>query len=124
MAKLLADLNMFRIHRSWEDMFLAALGVLLLVSPVVMLGEMPAPVMVSVLATGIVILALSLFEVMMAGRWEEVIEFFVGLWLAASVFVLDYGAASQLRIWHFVIGVLVALMAAFEFWQDSVKKRS
>jgi len=105
-------------------MFLAALGVLLLVSPVVMLGEMPAPVMVSVLATGIVILALSLFEVMMAGRWEEVIEFFVGLWLAASVFVLDYGAASQLRIWHFVIGVLVALMAAFEFWQDSVKKRS
>jgi hypothetical protein len=43
MAKLLANLNMFRVHRSWEDMFLAGLGVLLLVSPVVMLGEMPAP---------------------------------------------------------------------------------
>lgn len=85
---------------------------------------MPAPVMVSVLASAVVILALSLFEVMMAGRWEEVIEFFVGLWLTVSVFVLDYGMASQLRIWHFVFGTLVALMAAIEFWQDSMEKRS
>ena len=122
MAKLLANLNIFKVHRSWEDLFSAALGVLLLVSPIIVQGEMPAPVMFSVLCAGIVILALSLFEVMMAGRWEEVIEFFLGLWLAVSVFVLDYGIAADLRIWHFVIGALVALMAAIEFWQDSVKK--
>ena len=122
MAKLLANLKIFKVHRSWEDLFSAALGVLLLVSPIMVQGEMPAPVMFSVLCAGIVILALSLFEVMMAGRWEEVIEFFLGLWLAVSVFVLDYGIAADLRIWHFVIGALVALMAAIEFWQDSVKK--
>jgi hypothetical protein len=103
-------------------LFSAALGVLLLVSPIMVQGEMPPPVMFSVLIAGIVILAVSLFEVMMAGRWEEIIQFFLGLWLAVSVFVLDYGIASQLRTWHFVIGALVALMAAIEFWQDSVKK--
>jgi hypothetical protein len=122
MAKLLANLNIFKVHRSWEDLFSAALGVLLLVSPILVQGDMPPPVMFSVLMAGIVVLAVSLFEVMMAGRWEEVIQFVLGLWLAVSVFVLDYGAAGQLRVWHFVIGALVALMAAIEFWQDSLKK--
>ena len=122
MAKLLANLNIFKVHRSWEDLFSAALGVLLLVSPILVQGDMPPRVMSSVLLAGIVVLAVSLFEVMMAGRWEEVIQFVLGLWLAVSVFVLDYGAAGQLRVWHFVIGALVALMAAIEFWQDSLKK--
>ena len=122
MAKLLSNFSVFKTHQSWEDLFSAALGVLLLVSPIMVQGEMPPPVMFSVLIAGIVILAVSLFEVMMAGRWEEIIQFFLGLWLAVSVFVLDYGIASQLRTWHFVIGALVALMAAIEFWQDSLKK--
>jgi len=122
MARLLSNFNVLKTHQSWEDLFSAALGVLLLVSPIMVQGEMPPPVMFSVLSAGIVILAVSLFEVMMAGRWEEIIQFFLGLWLAVSVFVLDYGLAAQLRVWHFVIGALVALMAAIEFWQDSVKK--
>jgi hypothetical protein len=54
--------------------------------------------------------------------WEEVIQFVPGVWLAVSVFVLDYGLAAQLRVWHFVTGVLVALMAAIAFWQGPVKK--
>ena len=111
-----------RVAWGWEDLFSAALGVLLLVSPIMVEGDMPPQVMFSVLSAGIVILALSLFEIMMAGRWEEVIQFFIGLWLAVSVFVLDYGIAFELRALHFAIGALVALMAAFEFWQDSVKK--
>jgi hypothetical protein len=122
MAKLLANLNVFKVHRSWEDLFSAALGVLLLVTPILVQGEMPLPVMFSVLIAGIVVLAVSLFEIMMAGRWEEIIQFALGLWLAVSVFVLDYGAAGQLRVWHFVIGALVALVAAIEFWQGSLKK--
>ena len=122
MARLLSNFNVLKTHQSWEDLLSAALGVLLLVSPIMVQGEMPPPVMFSVLSAGIVILAVSLFEVMMAGRWEEVIQFVLGLWLAVSVFVLDYGIASQLRAWHFVIGALVALIAAIEFWQDSMKK--
>ena len=122
MAKLLANLNVLKVHRSWEDLISAALGVLLLVSPIMVPGEMPPAVMFSVLSAGIVVLAVSMFEIMMPGRWEEIIQFVLGVWLAISVFVLDYGAAAQLRIWHFVIGALVALMAAIEFWQDSMKK--
>ena len=49
-------------------------------------------------------------------RWEEVAEFVCGLWLIASPF--DYAGSGALTIWHFILGVLVALLAAFEFWQD------
>ena len=65
MAKLLANLNVLKVHRSWEDLISAALGVLLLVSPIMVPGEMPPAVMFSVLSAGIVVLAVSLFEIMM-----------------------------------------------------------
>ena len=114
--------NVLKVHRSCEDWFSAGLGVLLLLTLAALQAQVPLPVMYSVVAVGVAVLALSLSEIMMAGRWEEVIQFALGLWLAVSVFVLDYGTAGQLRIGHFVIGALVALMAAFEFWQDSLKK--
>ena len=114
--------NVLKVHRSWEDWFSAGLGVLLLLTLAALQGQVPLPVMYGVAAVGVAVLALSLSEIMMAGRWEEVIQFGLGLWLVVSVFVLDYGAAGKLRIGHFVIGALVALMAAIELWQDSLKK--
>jgi hypothetical protein len=39
-----------------------------------------------------------------------------GMWLMASPFWLGYG--DPLRITHIVIGVLVAILAAIELWQD------
>jgi uncharacterized membrane protein YgaE (UPF0421/DUF939 family) len=69
-----------------------------------------------------VIIVMALFEIALKGRWEEIIQFALGVWMAASVFVLDFGIASDLRVLYFAIGALVAVMAAFEFWQDSVKK--
>jgi hypothetical protein len=116
------NLNVLKVHRDWEDSFSAVLGVLLLLTPVLVTGEVPPPVLFSVLSAGVVIMAMALFEIMLKGRWEEIIQFVLGVWLAASVFVLDYGIAGELRALHFGIGALVALMAAFEFWQDSLKK--
>jgi len=123
MAKFnIANLNVLKVHRGWEDWLLIGLGGLLLLSPVLVLGEMPPPVLYSALSMGVVIMVMALFEIALKGRWEEIIQFAVGVWLGTSVFVLDYGVASDLRILHFAIGALVALMAAFEFWQDSLKK--
>ena len=123
MAKFnIANLNVLKVHRGWEDWLLIGLGGVLLLSPVLVLGEMPPPVLYSALSMGVVIMVMALFEIALKGRWEEIIQFAVGVWLGTSVFVLDYGVASDLRILHFAVGALVALMAAFEFWQDSLKK--
>jgi hypothetical protein len=115
-------LDVLKIHRGWEDWLLTGLGALLLLTPALVQGEMPPPVLFSSLAVGVVITAMALFEIMLKGRWEEIIQFVLGVWLAVSVFILDYGIAFELRALHFAIGALVALMAAFEFWQDSLKK--
>jgi hypothetical protein len=116
------NLDVLKVHRGWEDWLLIGLGGVLLLTPALVPGEMPSTVLYSALSVGVVIMVMALFEIALKGRWEEIIQFVVGVWLAASVFVLDYGIAGDLLILHFVIGVLVALMAAFEFWQDSLKK--
>jgi hypothetical protein len=109
-------------HRSWEDWLSIAFGVLILISPAAMFSVVPAPVLYNALACGVVLLGVTLFEIMNRERWEEALYFVVGVWLAVSVFLIDYGAASPLRIWHFALGALVAVLAAFEFWQDSTKQ--
>jgi hypothetical protein len=116
------NLNVLKVHRGWEDWLLVGLGGVLLLTPALVPGEMPSTVLYSALSVGVVIMVMALFEMALKGRWEEVIQFAAGGWLAASVFVLDYGIAGELRALHFAIGALVALMAAFEFWQDSLKK--
>jgi hypothetical protein len=49
---------------------------------------------------------------------EEVASAAIGVWLMVSPFLFGYAAIGQLRFWHFALGVLVALLAAVEFWQD------
>jgi hypothetical protein len=123
MAKFnVPNLDVLKVHRGWEDWFLIGLGGLLLLTPALVPGEMPPPVLYSALSVGVVVMVMALFEIALKGRWEEIIQFVLGVWLAASIFVLDYGIASELRALHFAIGALVALIAAFEFWQDSLKK--
>ncbi len=115
-------LDVLKTHRGWEDWVSVVLGGLLLLTPALVPGEMPPPVLFSALFVGVVIMAMALFEIMLKGRWEEIIQFVLGVWLAVSVLILDYGIASEMRALHFAIGALVALLAAFEFWQDSMKK--
>jgi hypothetical protein len=116
------NLNALKVHRGWEDWLLVGLGGVLLLTPALVPGEMPSPVLYNALSVGAVIMVMALFEMALKGRWEEIIQFALGVWMAASVFVLDFGIASDLRALYFAIGALVAVMAAFEFWQDSVKK--
>jgi len=111
-------LEVLKVHRGWEDWLLVGLGGVLLLTPALVPGEMPSTVLYSALSVGVVIMVMALFEIALKGRWEEVNQFAAGGWLAASVLVLDYGIAGELRALHFAIGALVALMAAFEFWPD------
>ena len=105
-------------HRTWEDWAGIGLGVLIGLTPW-FAGETGNQVVVlNAMAVGLVVLALAGFEFVDLHRWEEVAEFVCGAWLIASPFAYGYAGAGQLRIWHFALGALVALLAALEFWQD------
>ncbi len=118
----LPDYKALKTHRGWEDWLSIGLGFVLILSPMLVEGQIPDPTLVNMLIIAILVMSLGMIEIMMAGRWEEIIQFALGLWLAVSIFVLDYGVAVTLRPLYFVIGALVALMAAFELWQDTRQK--
>ena len=67
-------LDVLKTHRGWEDWVSAVLGGLLLLTPALVQGEMPPPVLFSALLVGVVIMAMALFEIMLKGRWEEIIQ--------------------------------------------------
>ena len=72
MAKFnVPNLDVLKVHRGWEDWFLIGLGGLLLLTPALVPGEIPPPVLYSTLSVGVVVMVMALFEIALKGRWEE-----------------------------------------------------
>lgn len=105
------------VHRIWEDWAGICLGVLIGVTPWFAGGTQDRTIVLNAAVIGVVVLALAAFEFVSLRRGEELAELACGLWLMASPFVFGY-AGSQLAIWHFALGALVALLALLEYWQD------
>ena len=100
----------------WQDLACMALGVLILLSPWVVPNDDMGLMTVNTVIVGLCVLLVSELELAGHSVGEEVANGAAGLWLMASPFVLGYGA--ELRIWHLVLGALVAAFAAVELWQE------
>ena len=103
-------------HRGWEDVCSAFLGVLIVLSPALAGAEASVALTISAGLAGVIVLMLAVLELMSLERWEEVLELAAGLWLVMSPLVLGYD--GTLRVVHYVLGGLVAVLALFELWQD------
>ena len=106
------------IHRTWEEWCGMALGITVLLSPWFATPPEHGDVVANALIVGILVFGLAQLEYLSLQRWEEAGALVLGLWLIASPFVFDYAGADALRVWHFVLGGLVAVLAALELWQD------
>ena len=103
-------------HRSWEDIAMMALGAIIFLSPFFYpLGGNVAIVLSAVIA-GAVIMAVGIMEMVSLRRWEEMLAFLAGLWMIIAPYALSY--MGPLRTWHVALGLVVALLAAFQMWQD------
>jgi hypothetical protein len=50
-------------------------------------------------------------------EWEEGIEFLLGIWVVVAPWVLGF-VASVAALWvHVVLGILIIVASAWEFWQ-------
>ncbi|HMA14038.1 MAG: SPW repeat protein [Bacteroidota bacterium] len=107
----------FTEHRGWEDMFSAACGVLIVLSPALDPAQASAALVISVGLAGVFITMLAMLELMDHQRWEELAELACGLWVVVSPLVFGYGGA--LRLSHYLLGGAVAVLALLELWQDS-----
>ena len=94
------------------------LGIMILLSPWFTAQPAHSQVTLNALAVGILVFGLAQLEYFALQRWEEAGSLVLGIWLICSPFIFDYSGADPLRIWHFVLGGLVAALAVLELWQD------
>jgi hypothetical protein len=116
----MAGIRFFNVHRSWEDWVGMLLGVLIGISPLVAEEQHDQAVAWNAILVGALVLGLAqlTYAYVSLQRWEETGLVALGLWLMASPFTFDYAESGTLRYWHFMLGTLVALIAALELWQD------
>ena len=113
----MAGIRLFDVHRTWEGYAGIILGVLIGLSPWLAGQDEKRLAMANAVAVGVMVFALAAFELVDLHRSEEVGEIVLALWLIVSPFILNY-VESQLAIWHFVLGAVVAFLAGLELWQD------
>jgi hypothetical protein len=116
MEVTMAGMQIFGIHRTWEDWLGMILGIVIGVSPWLTGQTDSTTAVVNSVAIGVLVLGLAMLQFVNLQLWEEVGAILCGLWLIVSPFNFLYGGA--LATWHVMLGAIVILLAAAELWQD------
>jgi hypothetical protein len=66
-------------------------------------------------AVGALIFAVSIASRIAFAIWQEWLNLVVGLWAAASPWVLGFAGMSAMTI-HLIVGILVAVLATIDLW--------
>lgn len=108
-----------RPDRQWEYWLSLALGCVVLLSPwIVEQGTGLPPVVLNTVLVGLAMTFVAGMEIDALRTWEEWVELALGLWLVAAPFALGYSGLKMLTALHVVVGGVVALLAALEWWRD------
>ncbi len=103
----------FSFPKQWEDWTSWLLGLWLLLSPWALFFDQERIAVENALAVGVLIIVAEIVELSIFRDWEEWINVVLGVWLAASPWVL--GIASAAARWNFVVvGALVVALALYE----------
>ena len=108
----------FDKHRTWEDWLGMVLGVVIGLSPWLSGQQDNNLINWNAILLGAFVLVLAELELVGLQRWQEFADIACGAWLMASPFIFGYAGAGPLRVWHYILGAIVVLLAAFELWQD------
>ncbi len=107
----------FKLKR-WQDQVILLLGLWLIVSPSALGYAQGSPQMINALVSGLVIAVLAAFDLYKTYFWAVIVNLLVGVWVAASPWVLwlaDQGAV----LWNCLIaGVAVVVLALWELRAD------
>lgn len=66
--------------------------------------------------SGIVVAGLAIAALAAFAEWEEWIELIVGIWVAASPWLVGFTANATAMWLHVAIGAIVAIAAAIHLW--------
>jgi hypothetical protein len=105
----------FSFSREWQDWCNLILGIWLCLSPWLLGFASERAAAENAFAVGILIIVAEVFTFSMLRVVEEWINVVLGLWLAASVWILAVTVAAA-KVDFVVSGLLIALLALYEIW--------
>jgi SPW repeat len=96
------------------DVLNLILGAFLLISPWIVGFDSGVQTQNAVIC-GLIIAVLSIAALSAFFEWEEWLNLIVGLWVLVSPWVLGFTGTAAAQV-HFIVGILVAVIAAVELW--------
>ncbi|GJE39352.1 SPW repeat protein [Methylobacterium persicinum] len=112
---------MLTIKNRTEDMVPNAinilLGALLILSPWLLGLEYETAVARNALISGIAIAGVAAIALDRTYDWEEFLNLAVGMWVAMAPWVFGFADGGFMMWTHLIIGLAVAVVAAFELWR-------
>jgi len=113
----MADWNLRSTRREWDDWLGIFLGILIALAPWIVEEDGNSSVVANAAVAGILIMVLAEADLVKFRRWIEVCQLALGVWVAASPFIFDYGASGSLRLIHMIAGVAIAALSLLELRQ-------
>jgi hypothetical protein len=109
------------MERTWKkeavtDVLNVVLGAFLFVSPWIF-GFVPETAATwNACLSGIVIAGLAIAALAAFAEWEEWLNLIVGLWVAASPWLVNFSANRTAMGLHLIVGIIVAVIAGVRLW--------
>ena len=105
----------FSFSREWQDWCNLLLGIWLCLSPWVLRFAGDREAMENAVAVGFLIVVAEVFTFSMLRVVEEWINVVLGMWLVASLWILEI-TASTAKADLAVSGIVISLLALYEIW--------
>ena len=104
----------FDPYFDWANLIL---GGLLFLSPWVLQYTAHAVAPWHAWVGGIIVAVVAVAALTRFAEWEEWLEAVVGVWLAASPWILGFSAIAAAMWAHLILGVLIAVVALIRGWR-------
>jgi len=109
--------NNFAFKR-WQDQVILLLGLWLIVSPWVYAYPDGSVQMTNAIISGLVIALLAAFDLYKTYFWAVVVNLLVGVWVAASPWILRL-TDLRVMLWNeLIVGIAVVILALWELRTD------
>ena len=106
-----------REHRAWEDWFVMAVGIAVVLAPWVTRETANQVAVINAAVAGIALMMLAELDLVYFRRWAVLGQLACGVWVTTSALIFGYAGSGALRIWHLLAGLAAILLGALEIWQ-------
>lgn len=104
--------------KHWQDPANVLLGIWLVVSPWVLGFQGETVAMVNTVVVGLVLGAVALGATLVPQAWEEWSEAALGVWLAASAWILGFAMVEAAMVNAVLSGIVIAVLSMWVLMTD------